>query len=269
MLKRQNKITEYRTMLLAWKAQGIITLAGYILGFPADTPDSIRRDIAIMQKELPLDIVEFFCLTPLPGSEDHQKLWKQGVAMDPDLNNYDVEHVCTAHPRMSKAEWESVYQEAWSLYYTPAHMKTLIRRAAATGVPLGSLVKVLANFATTVRLEKVHPLQGGVIRLKHPDERRPGLPREHPWLFWTRFAWETLAKHAILFGTIAKLIVWAVVIARHPDARRYIDQALTPVSDHEDDSLDLFTKTGGARAAVDHQKKVHDLTHRTPVAAAE
>jgi hypothetical protein len=267
--KRQNKITEYRTMLLAWKAQGIITLAGYILGFPADTPDSIRRDIAIMQKELPLDIVEFFCLTPLPGSEDHQKLWKQGVPMDPDLNNYDVEHVCTAHPRMSKQEWEAVYQEAWSLYYTPAHMKTLIRRAAATGVPLGSLVKVLANFATTVRLEKVHPLQGGVIRLKHPDERRPGLPRENPWLFWPRFAWETLAKHAILFGTIAKLIAWAVVIARHPDARRYIDQALTPVSDHEDDSLDLFTKTGGARAAVDHQKKVHDLTHRTPVVAAE
>ncbi len=267
--KRQNKITEYRTMLLAWKAQGIITLAGYILGFPADTPDSIRRDIAIMQKELPLDIVEFFCLTPLPGSEDHQKLWKQGVPMDPDLNNYDVEHVCTAHPRMSKQEWEAVYQEAWSLYYTPAHMKTLIRRAAATGVPLGSLVKVLANFATTVRLEKVHPLQGGVIRLKHPDERRPGLPREHAWLFWPRFVWETLAKHAILFGTIARLIVWAIAIARHPDARRYVDQALTPVSDHEDDSLDLFTKTEGARAAVDHQKKVHDLTHRTPVVAAE
>ena len=58
--KRQNKITEYRKMLLAWKAQGIITLAGYILGFPADTPDTIRRDIAIIQKELPLDILEFF-----------------------------------------------------------------------------------------------------------------------------------------------------------------------------------------------------------------
>ena len=152
--KRQNKITEYRKMLLAWKAQGIITLAGYILGFPADTPETIRRDIAIIQKELPLDIVEFFCLTPLPGSEDHQKLWKQGVAMDPDLNKYDVEHVCTAHPRMSKQEWEAIYQEAWSLYYTPAHMKTLLRRAAATGVPLGSLVKVLATFATTVPARK-------------------------------------------------------------------------------------------------------------------
>src|SRR5712672_1447412 len=29
--KRQNKITEYRKMLLAWKEQGILTIAGYIL----------------------------------------------------------------------------------------------------------------------------------------------------------------------------------------------------------------------------------------------
>ncbi len=105
--KRQNKITEYRKMLLAWKAEGIMTLAGYILGFPADTPQSIRRDIAIIQEELPLDIIEFFCLTPLPGSEDHQILWKKGEAMDPDLNIYDVEHVCAAHAKMSKPEWES------------------------------------------------------------------------------------------------------------------------------------------------------------------
>jgi radical SAM superfamily enzyme YgiQ (UPF0313 family) len=259
--KKQNKITEYRAMLLAWKAQGIITLAGYILGFPADTPESIRRDIAIMQRELPLDIVEFFCLTPLPGSEDHQTLWKNGVAMDPDLNKYDVEHVCTAHPRMSKETWEAIYLEAWSLYYTPDHMKTLIRRAAATGVPLGSLVKVLANFATTVALEKVHPLQGGILRLKSRDERRPGLPRESAWLFWPRFVGETIGKHAVLVATIAKLIFWTVAISRHPDARRYVDQALTPVGEHEDEELDLLTKTAGAKAAIEHQKKVHDLTH--------
>jgi radical SAM superfamily enzyme YgiQ (UPF0313 family) len=87
--KRQNKITEYRKMLLAWKAQGIITFAGYILGFPADTPETIRRDIEIIKNELPIDMLEFFCLTPLPGSEDHQILWNNKVAMDPDLNNYD------------------------------------------------------------------------------------------------------------------------------------------------------------------------------------
>jgi radical SAM superfamily enzyme YgiQ (UPF0313 family) len=79
--KRQNKITEYRKMLLAWKKQGILTIAGYILGFPADTPQTIRRDIAIIKDESPIDLLELFCLTPLPGSEDHQTLWKNGVAM--------------------------------------------------------------------------------------------------------------------------------------------------------------------------------------------
>src|ERR671919_428858 len=43
--KRQNKITEYRKMLLAWKSAKVITYAGYILGFPNDTIESIRADI--------------------------------------------------------------------------------------------------------------------------------------------------------------------------------------------------------------------------------
>jgi hypothetical protein len=258
--KRQNKITEYRRMLLAWKAQGIITLAGYILGFPSDTPATIRRDIAIIQDELPLDIVEFFCLTPLPGSEDHQVLWKKGVAMDPDLNNYDVEHVCTAHPKMSRQEWEGIYREAWSLYYTPKHMETLLRRAVATGVPIGSLIKMLVNFATTVRLENVHPLQGGIFRLKHPSERRPGLPRESAWTFWPRFVWETIIKHAVIIGTISRLLALKLTIARDPAARSYMDRALTPVGDDDDETLDLMTQTTGGRAAVAHVKKVAELT---------
>ncbi|MGF6605034.1 tRNA A37 methylthiotransferase MiaB, partial [Paraburkholderia sp. GAS448] len=66
--KRQNKITEYRAMLQKWRAHGAITYAGYIIGFPADTKESILRDIEIIKRELPIDILEFFMLTPLPGS---------------------------------------------------------------------------------------------------------------------------------------------------------------------------------------------------------
>jgi hypothetical protein len=263
--KRQNKITEYRKMLLAWKRQGIITIAGYILGFPADTPETIRRDIAIIQRELPLDILEFFYLTPLPGSEDHQTLWKNGVPMDPDLNKYDLEHVCAAHPRMSDTAWEAIYREAWSLYYTPAHMKTLFRRALATGVPVHSLVKLLVRFATTVSVENLHPLQGGLVRCKSPGERRPGLPRESPFRFWSRFAWETIWKQAMLIGLVAKLVTWKIMIEREPNARRYMDQALMPVGDDDDATLDLLTKTGGAKAAIDHQKKIAELTRAAHV----
>ena len=65
--KRQNKITEYRKMLLAWKAARVITYAGYILGFPNDSPASIEHDIEVIKRELPVDLLEFFYLTPLPA----------------------------------------------------------------------------------------------------------------------------------------------------------------------------------------------------------
>jgi hypothetical protein len=258
--KRQNKITEYRKMLLAWKKQGILTLAGYILGFPADTPESIRKDIDIIKRELPLDIVEFFCLTPLPGSEDHKLLWKSDIAMDPDLNNYDLEHVCTAHALMSPRQWEDIYQEAWTRYYTPEHMVTLLKRGAATGVKMSSLVKLLLTFSLTVRLENVHPLQSGILRLRHPSERRPDLKQESVLLFGPRLWWETVRKTAVNLGTLSRLIAASFHISRDPKRLDYMDQALTPVSDDDDSALELLNQTVAAKKAVAHQTKIHQIT---------
>ena len=265
--KRQNKITEYRKMLLAWKAQGVFTLAGYILGFPADTPASIRRDIEIIQRELPLDVLEFICLTPLPGSEDHQTLWRKGVDMDPDLNNYDLEHVCADHPNMTRREWLEIYQEVWRLYYSRDHMRRLLRRTAATGGKISSMVKLLLTFSLTVGLEGVHPLQSGVIRLRHPSERRPGLPRELAWIFWPRLAWDTVHKTFVTLSRLSGLSIDAIKAVRDPERDNYMDQALTPVHDDDDETLDLTTKTGGARAAVAHIQRVDKLTHGFGVAA--
>jgi radical SAM superfamily enzyme YgiQ (UPF0313 family) len=129
--KRQNKITEYREMLQKWRDHGAITYAGYILGFPADTKESIARDIEIIKRELPLDILEFFFLTPLPGSEDHKVLLQKSIWMDPDMNKYDLNHRVSHHSTMSDAEWEDAYRAAWSAFYTPEHVRTILRRSAA------------------------------------------------------------------------------------------------------------------------------------------
>jgi hypothetical protein len=253
--KKQNRIAEYRTMLLAWKRVGCFTYAGYILGFPADTPESIVRDIKIIQRELPLDLLEFFCLTPLPGSEDHKKLAAAGVAMDPDMNKYDLEHVVTGHARMSKAEWERAYRLAWETYYTPEHMATVMRRAAATGISPGKMMFLLIWFYGCVTIEKIHPLEGGYLRRKVRRERRPGLPIENPFIFYPKYVLGLLGKH----WAIAR-IVWRIgavrrAIKRDPNARAYRDRALTPVSDAELDDLELFNATPSARAAADKTKQ--------------
>ena len=97
------------------------------------------------------DILEFFCLTPLPGSEDHKKLHAAGVDLDPDLNKYDLEHACTDHPRMSRQRWTEVYKDAFARYYTDEHVEKIMRRAVAGGLqtssssPIGDLLKLRAH----------------------------------------------------------------------------------------------------------------------------
>ena len=263
--KRQNKITEYRNMLLAWKAVGIWTYAGYILGFPNDTPESARRDIEIIKKEMPLDVLEFFFLTPLPGSEDHKVLATRGVPLDPDLNKYDLEHALMPHANMSKAEWEQLYRDAWAIYYTPMHIETILRRAQACGINIWRLAQIILWFAQSLTIEKVHPLQGGFVRLKNRHERRPELPLEPMWKFYPQLAWEVITKHAkvaVAAWQIFRIYRRVVASAHIP----YTDQAMTPISEEETQTLELFTHTNSAREAVDHARKVKILTTLGPVA---
>jgi Radical SAM superfamily len=253
--KKQNRIAEYRDMLLQWKKVGCFTYAGYILGFPADTPESIVRDIKIIQRELPLDLLEFFCLTPLPGSEDHQRLSKAGIAMDPDMNKYDLEHVVTGHATMSKADWERAYRLAWETYYTPQHMETVMRRAVATGISPGKMMFLLIWFYGCVTIEKIHPLEGGYLRLKARRDRRPGLPLENPLIFYPKYFFGLIAKHVAISRIVWRMASVRRAIKRDPAARLYMDQALTPVTDGELDGLEMFNVTASARTAADKARK--------------
>ena len=268
--KRQNKLTEYRAMLLAWKNAGAITTAGYILGFPFDTPESIREDIAIIQKELPLDILEFFILTPLPGSEDHKVLWQKGEWMHEDMNLYDGEHAVSNHPKMSKVKWEEVYRSAWDTYYTPEHMETILRRGAATNCSMSRLVSFVFLFASSVPLENAHPLQGGLLRRKYRRDRRPGLPIEPIWSFYPKFASDFMSKYSRALRLLLRLHFTNRRLQKNPNRYAYTDVAMTPVTEGETDKLELFTHSDAARQAVAHAHKIEQLTgaHKAAKAAA-
>jgi hypothetical protein len=265
--KRQNKITEYRKMLQAWHAAGASTWAGYILGFPGDTRASILRDIEIIKKELPLDILEFFNLTPLPGSEDHQKLWKQGVWMDPDLNKYDLHHRVVHHPKMSDAEFERAYRDAWEAYYTPEHIETVARRhGAVLGRNPVEPAIFMAMFKIMFDAEGIHPLEGGVLRLKYRRDRRHGMKLEPFGLFHLRLAREFFWKLRIY----ARLswTAWRIgnKVKNDPKRYEYTDLALQPMVDEDVDKLALFAETAGGGAALS-KKRGEDLA-RAKVAAA-
>jgi hypothetical protein len=249
--KRQNKIWEYREMLQAWRKVKVMTYAGYILGFPSDTAETIARDIEIIKKELPIDILEFFCLTPLPGSEDHKVLLTRGVPMAVDMNVYDLEHVCTEHPRMSKAEWEQAYRDAWARYYSKDHVETIMRRALASGLSMSKITNAIMVFSGATAIEDVHPLQLGIMRRKVRTQRRYGMRLEAPWIFYPRRAADLLGA-GIRWGALAvRLRRLRKRIERDAGGHAYTDLALqTTEANQLDGFVEIFAdkipKTYGA-----------------------
>jgi radical SAM superfamily enzyme len=255
--KRQNKITEYRHMMQMWHERGCFLLAGYILGFPGDTKESILRDIEIIKKELPVDILEFFILTPLPGSEDHKKMLYSGQWMDPDLNKYDLHHRVSHHPKMSDAEWEDAYQAAWDTYFTWDHMETVAKRHArrANGSPRRAL-QYMNEFRMLYSHEKVHTLEGGVIRRKRRLSRRPGMKIENPLVFYPKYWTESvvkIARYALGFWK-EKRMLKKVLAAQ--DRWEYMDVAISPPNPDDLESMGLFQETRGGAEAVVREMRV-------------
>jgi hypothetical protein len=238
--KKQNKIAEYRKMLLAWKKAGAIVFAGYIVGFPGETPESVLHDIRIIQRELAIDLLEPHCLTALPGSEDHQKLHRAGAFLDPDLNKYDLEHVTTQHSTMTSAEWSKLYRDTWKEFYTPEHMETVLRRAAATGVSLSNMMVLLLWFHFCIVYEKIDPLQGGVFRRKYRRDRRPTLPVESRLSFWSRFAAGLLYKHVKMAQLAWRFHRFKESLKRDAGAAHYNDVALTPDAETDTGALEMM-----------------------------
>jgi radical SAM superfamily enzyme YgiQ (UPF0313 family) len=249
--KRQNKITEYRHMFQQWHQRGVFTFAGYILGFPADTKESILRDIEIIKRELPVDVLEFFMLTPLPGSEDHRRMHEAGEWMDPDLNKYNLHHRLTRHPRMSDEEWDSAYKEAWASYFTWDHMETVARRHAA--LPHGRPNKALQymnEFKMLYEIEGLQVLEGGIFRRKRRRSRRPGFRQEPAIFFYPRYLAETAVKALRYWRGFRKEKSVIRRVLADPARLDYTDISLQPPVAADFETFGLFQETMGGGEAV-------------------
>jgi hypothetical protein len=257
--KKQNKITEYRKMLLEWQKAGILVYAGYITGFPYDTAESILNDLEVIKRELPIDVLEIHYLTPLPGSEDHQKLFRAGTWMDPDLNKYDLHHITAGHPRMSKDEWEYAYRESWKRYYSYEHCERVMRRAAALRA-FGNVLFVMTWFKASFELENCHPVESGLLRLKSRRDRRPGMPMESVWSFYPKYLAE-MARKTAGWAEIYLRLRWIYVRVKHnPKRYEYSDLAIEPVTDDEIETHEMF-HTDAAREYVKTEKRIDAIIH--------
>ncbi len=89
------------------------------------------------------------------------------------------------------------------------------------------LVNHVMQFYFTFMQENVHPLQGGFFRRKLRRQRRAGLPRENPFLFYPKRVREVLETHVKLAAFYLYLHRIRRRVERDPSP--YADPALTPI----------------------------------------
>jgi hypothetical protein len=174
------------------------------------------------------------------------------------VNKYDLNHAVVGHQRMSKAEWEGVYRAAWELYYTDEHIETVLKRAMATGVSPGKALFLIVWFKGCIGIEGIHPLEGGFLRLKFRRDRRSSVPRESPLTFYPKAAAELIWKQVKWAHLYVRLYRMYGQLKKDPRRSEYTDLALTPVTDDEVETMEMF-QSAGAQAFVGRIQQIERL----------
>jgi hypothetical protein len=179
----QNQVGEYKDLVEHCHKLGITCHAGYILGLPFDTPESIKRDIAELQR-MRFDSASFYILAPLPGSKDHQRWWNDGRWMDEDFNNYDSAHVAVKPERMSQEELMDAYHNVWEQFYSTEYMVSILRDWRRDRHAYRERLSFFAWYLYASRIERLHPMNCGFWSVRRRGDRRGGLPQEALLPFW-------------------------------------------------------------------------------------
>jgi radical SAM superfamily enzyme YgiQ (UPF0313 family) len=171
---------KYGRVVDNWHKHGVSVHAGYMLGFPFDGPDCGRIAAKTLRK-IGFDIVSFFIMTPLPGTEDQVRYAKEGEIADWDFNNLDSQHVTLKHPRLDRDTWMRAYTEAFKGFYSIGRLlHTLFTVAGGRGLaaePRRATVRQFVYYFFSYRQGR-HPMVGGVWQIRRRDVRRLAMTDE-------------------------------------------------------------------------------------------
>jgi hypothetical protein len=177
----QRRVLEkYRRVVDNWHKAGVAVHAGYMLGFPFDGADC-GRIAARTLKKIGVDLVSFFIMTPLPGTEDQVRYAKEDAIIDWDFNNLDSQHVTLKHDKLDTHSWLTAYREAFRGFYSmPSLLHTILTVAGGRGLSAESrrsTVRQFAYYFFSYRQGR-HPMVGGVWQILRRDVRRGAITDE-------------------------------------------------------------------------------------------
>ena len=171
---------KYRRVVRNWHAHGVAVHCGYMIGFPFDGPECGRQS-AEWLLDVGVDLASFFVVTPLPGTEDHDRAMRDGTILDWDFNNYDSQHMVSHHPRMTTEEVVRAYREAYLTFYSARNTLRLLftvhRVPGLSWAARSAMWRQHLYYFYSYRAGR-HPMLGGIWQRRMPGARREVLTDE-------------------------------------------------------------------------------------------
>ena len=171
---------KYRRVVHNWHRHGVAVHCGYMIGFPFDGPECGRQS-AEWLLEVGVDLASFFIVTPLPGTEDHDRAVRDGTILDWDFNNYDSQHMVSHHPRMTTAQVVQAYRDAYLTFYSARNtVRSLLTLHGVPGLSWAArsaMWRQRAYYFYSYRAGR-HPMLGGIWQRRVPAARREVLTDE-------------------------------------------------------------------------------------------
>jgi len=162
--KAQNHPETYRNIVQLCRRYGIVCHFSNIIGFPADTRQSIREHVDVLCDLRP-DVASFYILVPIPGTDQYDDFLAAGIITETNLDRFDGTYPTWRHPNLSAAELQELLFACYRRFYSAAHIATTALKSIRLDA-IGGLTPYLGHplFSRFSAAQKMHPMSGGVWR---------------------------------------------------------------------------------------------------------
>jgi len=153
--KYHNFPQHYAEIVRACREAGIRSHFSNIIGFPDDVDADIDNHLDFL-KSLSPRAASFYILTPIPGTEQYGDFYREGRITETNLDRFDTMHSTWSHPHMSGEHLEKMLYQCYVDFYG-----FLLRQRDLTDDDRRSAI-----FSRFMAAQKVHPMSGGVDRVR-------------------------------------------------------------------------------------------------------
>ncbi len=148
--KHHNQPSHYKELVNLCHSAGIGAHFSNIIGFPEDTEESIREQLAIINDLNPA-LASFHILTPMPGTEQYKEYRSAGLIWETNLDRFGATSLTWSHPVLSAEQLSHLLYRCYVEFNT-SHLK----KGA-----FSEETKAIALISRHVAKQGIHPMSGG------------------------------------------------------------------------------------------------------------